>query len=705
MIIESLALRNFCQYQAYEAQFRPGLTAIVGANGAGKSNLLAALRYALTGDAGVEGVKEDNVCQFAEPGSVSSVQLRFVHGGTRGLITRYLRPYRPSVLEEAGLADVTGDREINRRLEAILGVDKQIINDIVIVAQDDIFGFVAKKSAPRAAAFAKLFRTEKAEVCRKALDTHIRALPTAVADGEIEGVREMLDELTREEAEWLRTLGDDTAEQLRMQASALGETLRQWAKKQALAEHASELAGQLNDMTARNAEVAAQLESVGADAAAITEAAERIADEAKRADGAFHSIELRRGLERRKAALEARVRDLRATLDSPPPTAPDPPIDLKRAGLLVAQASHDYRRAQDFVASFDEDAGVTECPTCHTPVDNLQAQLAEARERLPKLKAELTALLSMRDAAATYESQRQVHEAELERARADLDAVEAELRDTDQALESQPVFTPAMATVSKTYHDYQIALARLNGVLESYKVELAKLEATQEQLTAQLLKTRRDISELAVTVEESRDASTRMSAVRVRLSEVESAQTELIRVRAAIAARRDTLSAAEARAERGRFVQRHIERLIPVRDMLHRTAAPRFVSHRNLRRLQARVNEQLAQFDADFRVRADEGVTFVAHFHNGVTQRAERLSGGQKVVLALSFRLAVNFMYADLGFLALDEPTAYLDEHHISGFEPALERLRALASSRGLQCIMVTHERALAPLFDSVINI
>jgi DNA repair exonuclease SbcCD ATPase subunit len=95
----------------------------------------------------------------------------------------------------------------------------------------------------------------------------------------------------------------------------------------------------------------------------------------------------------------------------------------------------------------------------------------------------------------------------------------------------------------------------------------------------------------------------------------------------------------------------------------------------------------------------------MARFNDGRVQPAERLSSGQKVVMALSFRLAVNFMYADLGFLVLDEPTAYLDEHHIAGFEPVLGCLREFAASRGLQCLMVTHEQSLAPLFDSVLQL
>jgi exonuclease SbcC len=142
------------------------------------------------------------------------------------------------------------------------------------------------------------------------------------------------------------------------------------------------------------------------------------------------------------------------------------------------------------------------------------------------------------------------------------------------------------------------------------------------------------------------------------------------------------------------------------RSVFHKDAAPRFVAQRNLEHLQSMMNEILQMFDTPFRVAADEGLSFQASFAAGSRQPAERLSGGQKVILALAFRLALNLMFAEnIGALYLDEPTAWLDEHHIRGFEPVLQQLRDFSTARGLQTIIITHERALAPLFDTVVQL
>ena len=68
--------------------------------------------------------------------------------------------------------------------------------------------------------------------------------------------------------------------------------------------------------------------------------------------------------------------------------------------------------------------------------------------------------------------------------------------------------------------------------------------------------------------------------------------------------------------------------------------APRIVAQRNLQKLEAAINELLQIFSVNFIVRAasDGTPTFVAEFFDGRKQPAQRLSIGQKTVLALAFR-------------------------------------------------------------------
>jgi len=121
--------------------------------------------------------------------------------------------------------------------------------------------------------------------------------------------------------------------------------------------------------------------------------------------------------------------------------------------------------------------------------------------------------------------------------------------------------------------------------------------------------------------------------------------------------------------------------------------------------MQDEINALLVRFDSHFTVVADEDLSFTAVFTDGRRVPAGRRSGGEKVILALAFRVVVNSMFAsELGLLCLDEPTAGLDDGNLTCINIALERLKELSKSHGLQVIMITHERNL-PCFDKVIDL
>ena len=78
--------------------------------------------------------------------------------------------------------------------------------------------------------------------------------------------------------------------------------------------------------------------------------------------------------------------------------------------------------------------------------------------------------------------------------------------------------------------------------------------------------------------------------------------------------------------------------------------------------LTERVNETLVEFRAPFRIKSGDNLEMTANFENGTVSAAADLSGGQKMVFALAFRLAVSSLFASqTGMLLLDEPTMGLD--------------------------------------------
>jgi DNA repair exonuclease SbcCD ATPase subunit len=131
MLIKTLELKNFCQHRALSLEFKSGLTAIIGPNGCGKSNVLTALRYAFTGDIVTAGNKSHNICQFASKSSKSFVRVVFSHGDVEAEIVRYLRPANAKdVLTYADGVTIHGAIKINAALDDLLGDAYNLLSDI-----------------------------------------------------------------------------------------------------------------------------------------------------------------------------------------------------------------------------------------------------------------------------------------------------------------------------------------------------------------------------------------------------------------------------------------------------------------------------------------------------------------------------------------------------------------------------------------------
>lgn len=702
-----LEVKNFGRLRSYRADFGTGgLVAFIGANGVGKSTLALAMKFALTGTINTEGTKDENICQLAPSTEPSWVKFCFTHGGATAEITRYLRPSRPAEMLISGGSphseEITQDRRVTARVEELLGVDQRIIDDIVMADQGAIFGFLAQTAAKRAEAFAKIFGTDVAEKIWKSIGEHvasIRLWPHANLDG----IRDSLQTCRTQLAEVQQNLGDDSSAAVQQRLAAINERYRQAtlreqtrARLAQVSEQRAPLQSQLATAQTTETEYRNNVElletTIRRGEAGVTDAHVLLRSQSHAAAMQQQEANLRRALEECRAVL---------AVQEPIPIANYVPDLAAMQGTIDAVVVM-IRNYEQLLASFDPAKGLAACPTCGTSVDNLHDKLQEASRELPAARVHLATLRKQQADNVNY---RQVLREYMSRRS---DAAKREM-EVSQELQQLQIVLPngdveaARRTITEQ-SEYEVALKTYRGLLATATANVSRLTGQLTQLTQteeHLQQGLRAITEQGVMSELSQE----QFALQTWANQVATLERELARLTTQRDMWQEQLQQAEVQAQENRLNQAWVERLTGVRDLLHRDAAPAFVAQYNLRLLEQQINAHLELFDAEFRVAASEGLTFTARFLDGRSQPAGRLSGGQKVVLALVFRLAVNFMYSELGFMCLDEPTAYLDAHHIAGFEPVLNNLRGLATSRGLQCLMITHEQALAHLFDHVVQL
>jgi exonuclease SbcC len=150
--------------------------------------------------------------------------------------------------------------------------------------------------------------------------------------------------------------------------------------------------------------------------------------------------------------------------------------------------------------------------------------------------------------------------------------------------------------------------------------------------------------------------------------------------------------------------------LLKARSMYHRDGIPSKLRAYALGKINEEFNSLLQMFNLGFReALIDEDLNIVLR-SSSASLPASQLSGGEKIVVALSFLLALRKTVEELlvgrrifGFLVLDEPTIHLDEDRRTGL---IELLKEFQGGRVIpQLIIVTHEEDLKESADNTIHV
>jgi DNA repair exonuclease SbcCD ATPase subunit len=697
--IKRVKFKNYCQHKDLDLEFGTGVIGIVGSNGSGKSNLMKGILRALTGDVSHSGKKEDDLSWGEKSGSI---EIWFTVNGSEGYIKRDLNSSRCAL--KIGDVEYKSYKEVSNVLYPTLGVAPKVLTDIVFVMQGQIEGILFQPPGDRARALQHLFGTQNAEQLRELLYDEITNLPVtsyAEAIAQLENKLNTEIELPLNEAR--DTVKLCSAWQI--SPEEYRQVCQQIIDYAAYADRIKTLPGMKSELarvdtactTAEN-----QLRALHASAAALESSladTEAMGDEARTVVDTFNT-QGRMTAEKDLAA--AAVLDSQAVLSGSIPPPPFPRELLETAHHSLSARKTEYAQLSGILDMLASGTSAT-CPTCGQDVKDIGAkkqQLASMAASMGQQDAKVSKMdeqfTSWLEVSSNLQHAQAAAQVKLKQAEAQLVAL-AKIKTVSKA------DADAAALFVNMRNTQQLQLSGLRGNISGLEVSLPNQRAACETLRTQYTEISGAIGRL---VPESA-----VAGLIAKRKKHEDAQLAIGRAEGIISALQPQHDCAVKQIDEYKERQRQASGLLKWRDMLerarkilHRDELPNMVAQAYLRVLNQRMAKYLELFGAKYSatLAADTSVSCV--FPGAPPTSGDRLSGGQKTVLGVAFRLAVyDILGSGLGVLAMDEPTAALDSDSVTSLMSVLEHLRSYVKGAGLQIFIVTHAHHLTGSFDQTV--
>ena len=644
MRLTQIRLKNFGPYEDSTFELSQGLIGIVGPNGSGKSTLVNGIYSCLTNDfSRFSGRKAGIIRDTAGESERSFVEVLGEHENVPFRLVRNLRPNSSKL--EMGDVSYAKATDIETHLIRDLGLNRKLIDAYVFVNQWDIFSFLSQTDSKRAEVFQSLCGTEKSidiyNACTKFLND--KALTADIVDNSDE-IEVNLASL-RSELAALKARREDRVPKLMRDKS------RKSAEK--IVRHRDVLVANQAELTDSKAKLEKLQERHDYNAPELTTLVQTIKELTKTEEGITAGLS-----------------------------------DLQEGKLLQDQAIKDGRRKE-----------------------NLELKLASLEKIKPVLSVPEESICPTCEQAVRDEKMREIVETEYKK---NIDTYQRETKKVKDELASFEVNEAHLHFDSKLYEQLWEGRAVSRGDLESARNIRKELERKLAKIEGESEALRERIESLESTLQGSSLAeyNEMYEKAKIRLKQHADSKEAIATLDGAIGVTEDSvhlnellLVSLQKKLKNREVMDGLLDVVDKTRDLFHWQSLPRKVAQANLMAITGEINEALDLFGSPFWVEADTNLSFKVHFPGMPTRDAAALSGGQKVVLAICFRSAVNRLFGDnIGMMFLDEPTSGLDNDNIEHFRGALTHMANKIRNK-YQLFVITHEDALSSAFDGIISI
>lgn len=709
MKLLSLELKNICQHQYLNINFNTGLTAVIGPNGSGKSNLLASIYAGITNDfSRFRATTRDKIIsQFAKDTDPSYIKVTLEHNNNKAVLLRDIRNSK----RELTINDqqtIYSDKEISDTIEKWFNLSLKTIGQYIFVDQWAMFSILDASSSEKMKDLYRLFGIDKAETCYTLLNDKISniSLPLPPIDPDVVRPRllssrnQLRDLLTQ-----IENINKTLLEEYEPSKDHNHKIIEDWNLVSKLQLEFDKYYNELTELKYSYSQNQHVLQSYETKLIKLeTNLASQLNTKTE-ADIALANWSMYSKIELQKDQLSKHIIHCEHIIkDLIKPVKPSDYVSFKNP--VFANSYNGLKTSiQECTTYLEKTKDCAVCPTCGIESSKFEYIRESRIKELASYEKYLLELDKSLRSSQIYDRKLKDYQTKYDHYLNDLSASTSQLESL-QSLD-KPTITKELAEACiSRYTKLRTELAQNLKVKESLLERINQQQGSITSLTSTLAFKEKQLETIKVTQDEYDLALTNYKNNQDLYSKRKDLRSRIQILIKSISD--DELSLMEAKTilEKKAKLENWRQDLIQVKGIFSKNNLPNNIAQSHLHNLESKINQNLQDLGVDFRTKVEDQLRFSISFQDGRVIDATSLSGGEKVVFALAWRLAVNSSFAtDIGLICLDEPTAGLDKDRLTCLKLALDKLRQTSESTGLQCLVITHETNLISQFDNIIEL